>query len=163
MPGKLIDGLPESLLSVKTRPLFVMRLSSRLHVIGATPGYIRRVGAVFGGVFEGDRLSGEVLDGGSDWQTVRGDGAVTLDVRLVLKTDDNAMIGMIYRGIRHGPPDVLARIDRGEAVDPTLYYFRISASFEASASKYDWLNRLFAVGAGYRTADGPIYSLFELL
>jgi Protein of unknown function (DUF3237) len=69
------------------------------------------------------------MDSGNDWQTVRGDGAITLDVRLVLKTDDNAMIGMIYRGIRHGPPEVMARIDRGEAVDPTSYYFRISASF----------------------------------
>jgi hypothetical protein len=163
MPGKLIDGLPESLLSVKTRPLFLMLLSSRMQVIGATPGYFRRVGAVFGGVFEGDRLSGEVMDSGNDWQTVRGDGAITLDVRLVLKTDDNAMIGMIYRGIRHGPPEVMARIDRGEAVDPTSYYFRISASFETSAPKYDWLNRLLAVGVGHRMADGPIYSLFELL
>jgi Protein of unknown function (DUF3237) len=163
MPSRLADNLPESLLSVKTRPLFLMRLSSRMQVIGATPGHVRRVGAVFGGVFEGDRLSGEVLDSGNDWQTVRSDGAVTLDVRLVLKTDDDAMIGMIYRGIRHGPPDVLARIDRGEAVDPTLYYFRISASFEASAPKYDWLNRVLAVGVGHRRADGPIYSLFELL
>ena len=163
MPASLTDGLPESLLSVKTRPLFVMRLSSRMQVIGATPGCVRRVGAVFGGVFQGDRLSGEVLDSGNDWQTVRNDGAVTLDVRLVLKTDDNAMIGMVYRGIRHGPPDVLARIDRGEVVDPATYYFRISSSFETSAAKYDWLNRLLAVGIGHRTANGPIYSLFELL
>ena len=163
MPGKLIDDLPESLRSVKTRPLFLMRLSSRMQVIGATPGCFRRVSAVFGGVFEGDRLSGEVLDGGNDWQTVRGDGAVTLDVRLVLKTDDNAMIGMIYQGIRHGPAEVMARIDRGQAVDPTSYYFRTTSSFETSAPKYDWLNRLMAVGVGHRLADGPIYSLFELL
>ena len=134
-----------------------------MQVIGATPGYIRRVGAFFGGVFEGERLSGEVLDSGNDWQTVRGDGAVTLDARLVLKTDDNAMIGMVYRGIRHGPPDVLARIDRGEVVDPALHYFRITSSFEASAPKYVWLNRLLAIGVGHRTADGPIYSLFEPL
>jgi hypothetical protein len=57
----------------------------------------------------------------------------------------------------------MARIDRGEAVEPTSYYFRISASFETSATKYDWLNRLLAVGVGHRMADGPIYSLFELL
>jgi hypothetical protein len=158
-----LENLPDALASVKTRPLFVMRLNSRLQVIGPTPGYVRRVGAVFGGAFEGDWLSGQVLDSGNDWQTVRSDSAVTLDVRLVLKTDDEAMIGMTYRGIRHGSPDVLARIDRGETVDPATYYFRIASFFETAAPKYDWLNRLLAVGVGHRTAEGPIYSLFEVL
>jgi Protein of unknown function (DUF3237) len=49
------------------------------------------------------RLSGSVLDGGADWQSVRSDGTTTLDVRLMLKTNDAALIGMSYRGIRHGP------------------------------------------------------------
>ena len=104
MPPSPLENLPDALASAKTRPLFVMRLSSRMQVIGSTPGYVRRVGAVFGGVFEGERLSGEVLDSGNDWQTVRGDGAVTLDVRLVLKTDDEAMIGMTYRESGPGRP-----------------------------------------------------------
>jgi uncharacterized protein DUF3237 len=163
MTTGLVDKLPDALTAVRTRPLFVMRLSSHMQVIGPAPGHVRRVGAISGGVFAGERLSGEVLDGGNDWQTVRSDGAVTLDVRLVLKTDDEAMIGMIYRGIRHGTPDVLARIDRGEAVDPATYYFRATSVFETAAPKYDWLNRLLAIGIGHRTADGPIYSLFELL
>lgn len=158
------ENLPDALAGVKTRPLFVMRLNVRpLQIIGAGTGAVRRVGVVFGGVFEGERLSGEVLDGGSDWQTVPGDSAVTLDVRLVLKTDDEALIGMTYRGIRHGSPDILVRIDRGEAVDPTTYYFRTAPFFETAAPKYDWLNRLIAVGIGHRAAEGPIYSLFELL
>src|ERR1700724_1809602 len=100
-----------------------MRLDVRkLQMVGATPGAYRRVGVVSGGSFEGERLSGEVLDGGSDWQTVRNDGVTTLNVRLVLKTKDDALIGMRYRGVRHGPPDVMARIERGEVVDPTSYY-----------------------------------------
>ena len=163
MPTSLLENLPAALAGVKTRPLFLMRLRSRMQVIGQTPGYVRRVGAVSGGVFEGDRLSGEVLDGGNDWQTVRSDSAVTLDVRLVLKTNDEAMIGMTYRGIRHGSPDILARIDRGETVDPATYYFRVTSFFETPTPKYDWLNRLIAIGIGHRTAEGPIYSLFELL
>jgi hypothetical protein len=70
-------------------------------------------GVVPGGSFEGERLSGEVLDGGSDWQSVRNDGATTLNVRLVLKTRDDALIGMTYQGVRHGPPDVVERIEKG--------------------------------------------------
>jgi hypothetical protein len=132
-------------------------------IVGATPGAYRRVGVVSGGSFEGDRLSGEVLDGGSDWQTVRRDGATTLDVRLVLKTTDDALICMTYRGVRYGPPDVVVRIEKGEVVDPTSYYFRINPLFETATAEYDWINRVVAVGIGHRRADGPIYNIFEVL
>jgi hypothetical protein len=164
MPNTLNDDLPEVLKTVRTRPLFVMRLDVRkLQVVGATPGGVRRIGVVPGGSFEGERLSGEVLDGGSDWQTVRSDGTTTLNVRLVLKTKDDALIGMTYQGLRHGPADVAARIEKGEAVDPAAYYFRTNPLFETAAAKYDWLNRVVAIGIGHRRADGPIYSIFEVL
>jgi Protein of unknown function (DUF3237) len=164
MPTSLTDTLPDVLKTVRTRPLFVMHLDVRkLQIIGATPGSYRRIGVVPGGVFEGERLSGEVLDGGSDWQAVRPDGTTTLDVRLVLKTKDDALIGMTYRGLRHGPADVIERIERGEVVDPISYYFRINPLFETAASQYDWINRVIAVGVGHRRADGPVYSVFEVL
>jgi len=164
MPTSVYDNLPEILKTVRTRPLFVMRLDVRkLQIVGATPGAYRRVGVVFGGSFEGERLSGEVLDGGSDWQRVRNDGATTLNVRLVLQTKDDALISMAYQGVRHGPPDVVERIDQGEVVDPTSYYFRTAPFFETAAAQYDWLNRVVAVGIGHRQADGPIYSVFEVL
>src|ERR1700679_2973841 len=130
---------------------------------GAAPAATRRIGVVPGGSFEGDRLSGIVLEGGNDWQTIRRDGATTLDVRLVLKTADNALIGMTYHGIRHGPIDIIARLDKGEAVDPAQYYFRTSPTFETESEKYDWMNRITAVGLGYRTTAGVIYSIFEVL
>jgi Protein of unknown function (DUF3237) len=164
MMSDMTDDLPDNLKSVRTRPLFVMRLDVRkLQVVGAAPGAYRRVGVVFGGAFEGERLSGVVLDGGSDWQSVRGDGATTLDVRLILKTSDDALIGMLYRGIRHGPPDIVARIERGEAVDPATHYSRTAPLFETGAPQYDWINRIIAVGIGHRRADGPVYGVFEVL
>jgi hypothetical protein len=164
MGTRLTEDLPETLKSVQTRPLFVMRLAARPPmIVGATPDAFRRVIAVPGGSFEGERLSGEVLDGGSDWQTIRKDGATTLDVRLVLRTKDDALICMTYRGIRHGPPDVTERIDKGEVVDPASYYFRINPLFETASDKYEWINRVVAIGIGHRRADGPIYSVFEVL
>src|SRR6476660_8928712 len=117
-----------------------MRLNVRkLQIVGATPDGYRRIGVVPGGSFDGDRLSGEVLDGGNDWQTVRPDGATTLNVRLVLKTKDDALICMTYYGVRHGPPDVVVRIEKGEAVGPTSYYFRIKPLCETAAAAYDGL------------------------
>jgi hypothetical protein len=158
------ETLPPVLQHVQTKPLFVMSLSVKpLQIIGATPGAFRRVGVVPSGTFAGERLSGEVLDGASDWQTVRSDGSTTLDVRLVLKTTDDALIAMTYRGIRQGPPDVMARLGKGEVVDPTSYYFRIAPLFETAAPQYAWLNNLVAIGIGHRFADGPVYSIFEVL
>ena len=149
---------------MRTQPLFVMHLDVRkLLIVGATPGAYRRIGVVPGGSFEGERLSGEVLDGGSDWQTVRNDGTTTLNVRLVLKTKDDALICMTYQGVRYGPPDVVERIEKNEVVDPTSYYFRINPLFETAAAQYDWINRVVGVGIGHRTADGPVYSVFEVL
>jgi hypothetical protein len=158
------DSLPDVLTRVQTKPLFVLRLNVRpLQLVGATPGAYRRIGVVPNGLFEGERLSGEVLEGGSDWQNVRSDGSTTLDVRLVLKTTDNALIGMTYRGIRQGPPDVIGRLEKGEAVDPASYYFRMAPLFETAAPQYVWVNNVVAIGIGHRFADGPVYSVFEVL
>ena len=164
MAGVRKDDLGESLGPIRTRPLFVMRLDVRkLQVAGSTPGAFRRIGVIFGGSFQGDRLAGTVLDGGSDWQVVRSDGATTLDVRLVLETNDHALITMTYRGIRHGPADIIERIERGEAVDPATYYFRIAPMFETASERHGWINRVVAVGIGHRREDGPLYSVFEVL
>src|SRR4029077_6089131 len=157
------DGLPEVLKNVRTRPLFVMHLQVRpLVVVGATPGAGRRIGLISGGSFEGERLSGQVIDGGSDWQAVRADGSITLDVRLVLKTKDDALIAMTYRGVRYGPADVIKRMEKGEGVDHSSYYSRINPMFGTAGVTYDWLNRVVAVGIGPRRPDGPVYSVFEV-
>lgn len=155
--------LPRALQGIRTRPLFVLRETvPPLLVVGATPNGFRRIGLVQGGSFEGERLSGEVVSG-NDWQTVRDDSCTKLDVRLLLRTTDSALIVMTYTVLRAGPSEVMAMLDRGEAPDPGSYYFRMSPMFETSAKKYDWINRIISVGVGQRLADGPLYSVFEVL
>jgi hypothetical protein len=149
---------------IRTTHLFKMTLEvAGMQLIGATPTGNRRIGLVAGGTFEGARLRGKVLPGGADWIVVRPDAVTTLDVRLVLETDDGAAIGMTYRGLRHGPAEVMARLNRGEVVDPSTYYFRIAVAFETAAAKYAWLNGAAFVGTGDRTPSGPIYDVFEVL
>jgi hypothetical protein len=156
--------LPETLKALRSRPLFVMHLDvQKPQMIGPTPAGTRRIGVVPGGRFKGERLSGEILEGGSDWQTMRADQILTLDVRLVLKTDDDALICMTYKGLRHGANDANGRIDRGEVLDPHTIYFRSNPMFETSAAQYAWLNGVIAIGIGHRLASGPIYSVFEIL
>ena len=159
-----LDELPAALRQLQTRPLCVVRLDVKpLVVVGDTPGAFRRVGIVTSGTFAGERLSGKVLDGSNDWQDVRTDGSTTLDVRLTLQTDDGVYLTTAYRGVRHGPTDVMDRLNRGEPVDPAEYYFRTLVTFEASAGPYAWLNGIVAVGIGHRFPDGPVYSVFEVL
>jgi len=127
---------------------------------GATPVAERDVAIVQGGRFQGPRMRGVIMPGGSDWRMTRADGVIRLDVRLVLQTDDQALIGVSYIGLRHGPPEVMARLGRGEAVDPSLYYFRVAPFFETAAPKYAWLNTVIAIGIGDRQPSGPVYRFY---
>ena len=131
--------------------------------IGALPHGTRVTVPVPSGTFAGPRLRGAVLPGGGDWTLLRGDGVLELDLRLTLATDDGALVHMTSFGLRHGPPEVLAALSRGERVDPAAYYFRTTPRFETAAPKYAFLNRLVAVATADRRAEGPIYTIFEVL
>lgn len=150
---------------IDTRPLFELRLTvPEIVDFGDTPAGRRRVATVTGGTFEGERLSGEVLgSAGGDWMLLRPDGVLTLDVRLQLRTREGELVHMAYRGLRHGPADVMARLAAGESVDPNSYYFRIVPTFETGASRLQWLHRIVAIGTGRREPGGPIYSIHEVL
>jgi hypothetical protein len=105
-----------------------------------------------------------VLPGGSaDWLLLRADDVLELDLRVTLRTDDGALISMRSFGLRHGPPDVIAAIGRGEPVNPASYYFRTTPRFQTAHSAYTFLNRLVSVASGDRRPDGPIYTIHELL
>jgi hypothetical protein len=160
----LSDMLPRELAALRSKPLFVFQIEVRPpSVVGATPGHDRRIGEIAGGRFEGEKLRGKILSGGSDWQSLRADGATTLNVRLVMQTDDDALIAMTYLGVRHGPKEVLDRIARGESVNPNEYYMRATPYFETASEKYGWLNRVVSVAYGHRVAGGAIYQVFEIL
>ncbi|MDE2604563.1 MAG: DUF3237 domain-containing protein [Burkholderiales bacterium] len=150
---------------IATRPLFELRLHvPQVLDIGDTPQGRRRIATVAGGEFHGERLRGVAVGApGGDWMVVRNDGVTVLDVRVLLRTDDGEHIYMSYRGVRHGPADVMAKLAAGEAVDPASYYFRITPIFETASKKYDWINKIVAVGTGRREPTGPIYTVEEVL
>src|SRR4051794_2339324 len=130
--------------------------------IGAGPHGTRVTAPIASGQFEGPRLRGKVLPGGGDWTLLRGDGVLELDLRVTLETDDGALIHMASFGLRHGPPDVIAALARGEVVDPSAYYFRTTPRFETAHPKYSFLNRMLAVSTGNRRPEGPLYTIFEV-
>jgi hypothetical protein len=150
---------------ISTRPLFTMQLQvPQIMDVGDTPLGRRRIATVTGGEFQGERLRGTVVGApAGDWLLQRNDGVTVLDVRLLLRTDDGEHIYMTYRGLRHGPTEVMARLAAGETVDPSTYYFRIVPVFETAAKQYDWINKIVAVGMGRREPTGPVYFVEEVL
>ena len=162
--NSLTTLLPPEMKALALQPLLIFQIEVKPPmIIGATPGYDRRIGEIAGGRFEGEKLRGKILSGGSDWQSLRADGTTTINVRLVMETDDGALIGMTYLGMRHGPKEVLDRIGRGEKVSPTEYYMRVTPYFETASEKYGWLNRIVSVAYGHRMAGGAIYHVFQVL
>ncbi|WP_279582295.1 DUF3237 domain-containing protein [Fodinicola feengrottensis] len=118
-----------------------------------------------GGTFEGPKLKGEVLPGGGDWALFRPDGTMTLDVRLTLRTHDQALVHMTYGGrwvvpaaLRNDLTDPVKRYQ----IDPSAYYFRTNPLFETGAPEYAWLNDVVSVGSGYLVEGGIAYKVTEI-
>ncbi|MGA2879429.1 MAG: DUF3237 domain-containing protein [Bryobacteraceae bacterium] len=129
---------------------------------GQTQAGHRRVVAIAGGRVSGPRLQGRVLPGGGDWQILRPDGTADLDARYTIQTDDGALIYVVNRGVRHGPPEVLQRLNQGEHVEPGSYYFRSVATFETSAAECGWLTRTILLGVGERYPDKVVLRFWEV-
>ncbi len=147
----------------KLEPLFraVVEIAAPISV-GMTPLGERRIIPIAGGHFEGERLAGTVLPGGADWQLVRADGSALLEARYTLRTQDGAFVYVRNRGVRSGPPDVLARLRTGESVEPASYYFRTTPTFETGAPPYTWLNDLVAVCSAARAAHAVTLDFFAV-
>jgi hypothetical protein len=130
--------------------------------LGRTPLGERRIVDIAGGEVTGPKLTGRILPGGADWQIVRDDGTAVLEARYTIEAQDGALIYVRNFGYRHGPPDLMIRIGRGEDIDPSLYYFRAAPTFETAAPEHAWLNRTIAVCSGVRTRDRVILDFFAV-
>src|SRR6185437_7377845 len=101
--------------------------------IGETGQGLRRVVPITGGTIQGERLNGTILNAGADYQIIGADGFTRLEARYV---------------VRFGPPEAMARIARGEPVDPAQIYFRSTPRFETAAAAHQWLTRPLFIASG---------------
>ena len=83
--------------------------------LGPGPQGERRYVPLLGGTVLGPELAGEIVEGGVDWQIARADGVLDIAAHYVIRADDGGLIEVQSHGLRHGPPDVMARLARGEA------------------------------------------------
>ena len=95
---------------------------------------------------KGPKISGTFQAPGADWLRVMPSGALRLDVRAVLKTDDGALIYMTYNGIIQHSPESAERMSRGEVLTASdIPYFVTAPTFQTSSPTYAWLNSVQAV------------------
>ena len=98
----------------------------------------------------GDKISASLAThDAADWLTLSEDGQLgALDVRMTLKTDDDAFIYVEYQGRANMQSGVIAT----------------APTFQTSHEKYLWLNRIQAVASGQLDSDGQlVYSLYEVV
>jgi hypothetical protein len=131
--------------------------------LGTTPHGHRRVVPVTGGRLHGPRLTGEILPGGADWQIIHPGGWAVLEARYTARADSGELISVLSRGVRHGPPEVMARLLAGESPDASEYRFRTAITFEtAEDSSHAWLNHIVAVASAIREPAAVVIDIYEV-
>jgi hypothetical protein len=149
-------------MSAATRPLLTLSVDVAAPVeVGKLPEGLRRYIPIIGGTFSGD-MSGRILPG-ADWQTILSDGTIELTAHYALETDLGERVEVTSTGLRAGPPDVLARLNKGEHVAPDLYYFRTFIRLRTSSERLRRLNMLLAYAKGERRASTVHLQVFEIL
>lgn len=121
--------------------------------VGEAPFGLRRIIPLLGGTVEGPQIQGQILPGGSDFQSIRSETYTEIHARYVIETDQGERIYVENTGIRTGSAEDVAAITRGEPVDPSRLYFRTYPRFETAAPRWQWLNHHLFVGTGARHPD----------
>ncbi|BFM09186.1 DUF3237 domain-containing protein [Halioxenophilus aromaticivorans] len=101
--------------------------------VGTTGLGKRNIIPITGGRFYGDKLKGEILPGGWDWQLQRADGCTLIEADYMLKTDDGVIINVLNKGTLCQMP--------GKG-----FSARTHPVFEVPVGKYDWLNKTTFIG-----------------
>lgn len=69
--------------------------------IGPSSWGVRLIFPIVEGTVKGPRLKGKCQPFGADWGLIRGDNCLELDVRLVIETEDGALIHTYYMSFGH--------------------------------------------------------------
>jgi hypothetical protein len=151
----------------KLDPVFDLHLQlAKPTDVGQTgPAGLRRVVNVLGGTLEGTSsaapLKGKIQPG-ADYQIIRPDGFTEIDAHYVVQMESGDLIYVTNRGMRHGPPELLAKLNAGEAIDQSKIYFHTIISVETAAKTLDWLSRSILVSAGERQPGEAVIHVYRL-
>ena len=118
--------------------------------IGRVGAGVRRIIPIVGGRCRGRDFTARVLPGGADFQLIVSATLARLEARYVLETDAGDRIYVHNDAIRSAAEPVMARLVRGDPVDPAEVYFRCLPRFECAAPALAWLGERVFLGVGVR-------------
>ena len=98
------------------------------------------------GTVEGPRINGRILAPTADWLRAMPGGALRVDARMLIETDDGAQIYVQYGGVIAIAPADFARMAAGETLSADEMHFITAPVFQTGDARYGWLNRTQAVG-----------------
>jgi hypothetical protein len=133
-----------------------------LVTLGPAPQGERRYVPLGGGTVRGPELNGKLVEGGVDWQVNRADGVLEIEAHYVLRLEDGALVEVTSSGLRHGPPEIMARLARGESVPSEAYFFQTLVRFTTGTPAWAHLNAVMAVARGAREAQRVVLDLYRL-
>ena len=131
--------------------------------VGETPAGVRRMIPILGGEVSGPLINGRVLAGGADFQLLRNDGVAELRACYGIECVSGSRIYIENAGLRHGSPEAMERLRRGEPVDPALIYFRTTPRFETADEAYRWLTRHIFIAAGVRRPGSVELKVYQVM
>ena len=131
--------------------------------VGAVGHGVRRLIPILGGTCTARDWSARVLGGGADFQLIVSDRMARLEARYVLETDAGDRIYVQNDAVRTAAPEVMARLVRGESVDPAQVYFRCVPRFEVASPALAWLTERVFIGTGVRRPTEVLMRFFEVL
>ncbi|MEJ8813270.1 DUF3237 domain-containing protein [Variovorax ureilyticus] len=124
---------------------------------------MRRLVPITGGQARGNGWTARVLPGGTDFQLIVSETLSELDARYGLETDAGDLIYVQNHAVRAAPADVMAKLLRGEPVDPAQVYFRCNPRFETSSPTLNWICERMFVGVGVRRPAQVVMRFFALM
>ena len=139
---------------MKTEVELVMTLNVELKTpyieIGqVNSGFLRMI-PIIGGTFAGEKLNGEIVPGGYDWNTVISEDIQHVYARYAIKTDDGTYISVTNEGW----------IDLR---NPNKKFIT-NPRFEVIEGKYGWLKNCMMLGAiEVVSAEKVIIKIFKVI
>jgi Protein of unknown function (DUF3237) len=132
------------------------------HVIGLNSRGKRRIIPITGGTVSGPLLNGKILAGGADFQIVVSQTSADLDARYMIELDSGEHVFVQNHALRRGSAENIAKLVKGELVDPAEIYFRCVPTFEVSDPSLQWMTESIFLGTGARFPDHVLISIYKV-
>jgi Protein of unknown function (DUF3237) len=115
------------------------------------------------GLLSGPRINARVAMPGGDWLRVGSDGYWRPDVRVQLRSHDDALILLQYSGLVQQTDKFRNASDHGLTTQYADQYMRMLFRFDTGSERYAWLNQHLFIAEGRLAGPKQVgYSVYRV-